>query len=226
MKKLSILVPAFNEEKTIETILKNLQIQDFRKKGFEKEIIVIDDGSKDKTSDIISKFDVKLLKHDKNRGKGAAIKTGLKHCSGDYILIQDADLEYDPKDIPKLLKEVEMGYKVVYGSRFKGKIENMSKLHYFGNKFLSFVTRLLYKTDITDLESCYKLFQKDIIDSISLNSERFGFEPEITAKILKKNIEIKEVPIKYKGREKEEKKISWKDGLQCFEILVKYRLAG
>ena len=167
----------------------------------------------------------RLLVHRVNQGKGAAVRTGLAVASGDYIIIQDADLEYDPQDIPKLLKPIIDGKaEVVYGSRFTGEHRNMLFWHMMGNKFLSFVTNLLYNTTLSDMEVCYKLFTKEALAGISLKENRFGFDPEITSKILRKRIRIYEVPIAYTGREFDEgKKISWKDGFRILWVLFKYR---
>lgn len=221
MKKLSVIIPAYNEEKNIKEVISRLE--KLKIKGIKKEIIVIDDGSTDKTTDRVLGFkDVKLIRHEKNRGKGAAIRTGIKNSSGDFIIIQDADLEYSPKDIPRLLEKI-LEWDVVYGSRFKGKIENMSFSHFIGNKFLSFFLRVLYNTKISDMETCYKMFKREAVEDIKLESKGFEIEPEITVKLLKKGYKIKEVPITYKGRKREEKKISWKDGLVSFGTLLKLR---
>ena len=226
MKKLSIIVPVYNEERTIASILdkvKKLSIPNIK-----KEIIVVDDHSQDSTMKILEKIKqpgYRLLVHRVNQGKGAAVRTGLAVASGDYIIIQDADLEYDPQDIPKLLKPIIDGKaEVVYGSRFTGEHRNMLFWHMMGNKFLSFVTNLLYNTTLSDMEVCYKLFTKEALAGISLKENRFGFDPEITSKILRKRIRIYEVPIAYTGREFDEgKKISWKDGFRILWVLFKYR---
>ena len=228
--KLSIIIPLYNEEKTIEEIIKRVLKVDL--KGVEKEIIVVDDGSVDNSAKIVNSFiknslmkNVKLVRHKKNRGKGAAVRTGIKNSRGDLILIQDADLEYDPNDIPHLLQPILEGKaEVVYGSRFTGERKNMFFWHMIGNKFLSFVCNLLYNTTLSDMEVCYKLFTKKALRGIQLKEDRWGFDPEITAKILKKGIRIYEVPISYTGREFwEGKKICWKDGLRILWVLLKVR---
>jgi glycosyltransferase involved in cell wall biosynthesis len=168
---------------------------------------------------------VHVIPHDRNRGKGAAIRTGLAQVTGDLVLIQDADLEYSPEDWPKLLAPIFSGRaRVVYGSRFTGERRNMLFLHWVGNRFLSLVTNVLYNTTLSDMETCYKLIDRDLIRDIRLRSDRFDFEPEITAKLLRQGVRIYEVPISYTGREfNEGKKITWRDGLVALWTLVKYR---
>jgi glycosyltransferase involved in cell wall biosynthesis len=163
--------------------------------------------------------------HENNRGKGAAVRTGFAHATGDYVLIQDADLEYDPDDWPKLMNPVLRGKaRVVYGSRFTGERRNMLFLHWIGNRMLSLTTNILYNTTLSDMETCYKLIDRSLINSLDLRADRFDFEPEITAKILKRGVRIYEVPISYTGREFDEgKKITWRDGFSALWTLVKYR---
>lgn len=229
--KLSIIIPVYNEEKTINQILeKVLKV----KLNLEKEIIVVDDCSKDETLNILKKRNsIILLQHEKNKGKGAAIKSGFKKATGDIILIQDADLEYDPNDYPKLLKPIlENKTKVVYGSRFLnkkliffGKNKTNLPFHWIGNRFLTFLTSILYRQRITDMETCYKVFRKEVLNNIHINSNRFEFEPEITAKISKAGYKIYEVPIDYKVRSYEEgKKITVLDGIKALYYLIKYRV--
>jgi glycosyltransferase involved in cell wall biosynthesis len=168
---------------------------------------------------------VRVVLHDVNRGKGAALRTGFGHATGEYVLVQDADLEYDPEDWPKLLNPVLRGRaRVVYGSRFTGERRNMLLLHWIGNRFLSMTTNVLYNTTLSDMETCYELLDRDLIEEMDLTSERFDIEPEITAKVLKRGIRIYEVPISYSGREFDEgKKITWRDGFAALWTLTKYR---
>jgi glycosyltransferase involved in cell wall biosynthesis len=220
---LSIIMPVFNEKPTIEAILAKVLDSPFT-----SEIIIVDDYSSDGTRKILEKLHnpkINIYYHDKNQGKGAAISTALKHAKSEYILIQDADLEYDPEEYIKLLKPVMEGKSiVVYGSRFTGEHRNMLFWHWLGNHFLSLVTNVLYNTTLSDMETCYKLIKRDIIKDIKLRSKRFDFEPEVTAKILKRKIRIYEVPISYAGREFDEgKKITWRDGIVALWTLVKYR---
>lgn len=224
--KLSIIIPVYNEKATLLEVVKRVQAASLN--GVEKEIILIDDASTDGTTELCKKeftSSVKILYHEINQGKGAAIRTGLKAATGDYVLIQDADLEYDPDDYAKLLAPIQKGKaQVVYGSRFTGEHRNMFFHHWVGNKFLSLMTNLLYNSTLSDMETCYKVVKRDIIDGLNLKSNRFDFEPEITAKILKQKIRIYEVPISYCGREFHEgKKITWRDGVVALWVLLKYR---
>lgn len=223
MNKLSIVIPVYNEKDTIREI-----VQRVRAVNIDKEVILVDDFSTDGSREILKELasnGEKVFFHERNMGKGAALKTGFKHVTGDYCIVQDADLEYDPEDYHKLLAPILKGdCGVVYGSRFTGKRRNMSFHHWLGNKFLTFVTNILYNTSISDMETCYKLFKADIIKGINIKSYRFNFEPEITAKILKQGIKIYEVPITYAGREfTEGKKITWVDGFSALWTLVKFR---
>lgn len=223
--KLSILMPVYNEEPTLKEIVgKVLKVK------MDKEIIIVNDASTDKSFQIMKDLqkehpELVVLTHEKNLGKGSAIRTALTKVTGDYIIIQDADLEYDPQEYSKLLEVVHrFGAKAVYGSRFTGIHKNMFFLHLLGNKFLSLMTNLLYNTTLSDMETCFKLVKTDLIKSIPLKSRRFEFEPEITAKLLKRKVRIFEVPISYAGREFEEgKKITWRDGFSALWTLVKYR---
>ncbi len=224
--KLSIIVPAYNERNTIQEILRRVRAVDLG--DIEKEVVVVDDGSTDGTQDILrmqSDSVVKVLVHEKNQGKAAAVRTGLAAATGDLIVIQDADLEYDPEDYPRLLDPVLKGRaQVVYGSRFTGERRNMLFWHYLGNRFLSLVTNILYNTTLSDMETCYKLFTREALEGIEIKTRKFQMEPELTAKILKKGIRIYETPISYAGREAEEgKKISWRDGVPALWTLIKYR---
>lgn len=224
---LSVIVPVYNEERTISTLLASVRDVPIR-----KEIIVVDDFSTDGTREILRQEveadDTRVFLHGQNLGKGGAVRTGLEHVSGDIVLIQDADLEYDPRDYPALLRPILEGRsKVVYGSRFLGEHKAMYFWHSLGNKFLTLVTNVMFDTTLTDMETCYKVFTRDIADSLNIKQMRWGIDPEITAKILRQGVRIYEVPISYTGREFwEGKKISWKDGFVILWTLLRYRIAG
>ncbi len=223
---ISIIIPVYNEEKTIREILHQVVAVKLPRVG--KEIIIVDDCSTDGTREMLGKINqpgVKIFYHNRNLGKGAAVRTGLKQATGDYLIVQDADLEYDPQDIPKLLRPIQEGKaQVVYGSRFTGEHRNMFFWHMLGNKFLSLATNLLFNSTLSDMEVCYKLFTKKALTGIKLEENRWGFDPEITAKILKKGIRIYEVPTSYAGREfSEGKKINWRDSFRILWVLMKYR---
>ncbi len=226
--KLSIIVPVYNEGKTVAKVLEQLLSLDLG--PWQKEIIVVDDSSTDNTPEQVRRFNksgVKIYRHVKNMGKGAAIRTGLSKATGDFVIIQDADLEYNPKDIRSLLVTAENnpGY-VIYGSRFRGRHEDTIFGHKAGNIFLTLLTNLLYQSSLSDMETCYKLVPKKYLRDLEIKSNRFNFEPEITAKLLKLNIGILEVPINYKKRGfSEGKKIKWfRDGLAALWTLVRYRM--
>ncbi len=225
MKKISILIPVYNEVGTLEPILKKVENADFC--GMEKEIILIDDYSTDGTRDIYQKLPYKVFYHDYNQGKGAALRTGFKNATGDIIVIQDADLEYEPSDYSPLIKLILDGHAdVCYGTRLAGGKPSRSFMftHLLGNKFLSLLTNILYGSTLTDMETCYKAFKADFIKDIEIKSNRFDFEPEITAKVLKRGARLYELPVSYYGREfSEGKKITWKDGFHAIIALVKYR---
>jgi len=227
LRKLSVVVPVFNERNTLVEIVRRMRAVELPD-SIEREIIVVDDGSDDGTRDVLKQLGdstVRIIMHERNRGKGAAVRTGAANATGEYVLVQDADLEYDPDDWPKLLNPILRGRtRVVYGSRFTGERRNMLFAHWIGNRFLSLVTNLLYNTTLSDMETCYKVLDRRLFDDLSLSADRFDIEPEITAKILKRGIRIYEVPISYAGREFDEgKKITWRDGFAALWTLVKYR---
>ena len=224
--KLSIIIPCYNEQKTISVILDKVR----NLKNYDKEIIIVDDCSTDGTKEILKKLEnsieIKILYNDKNRGKGYCIKKGIDSSTGSVLIIQDADLEYDPSDIPKLINPIKNGNAdVVYGSRFAGSEEKrvLFYWHSLGNKFLTTLSNMFTNLNLTDMECCYKAFKSKIIKDINLKEKRFGFEPEITAKISKKDIQIYEVGIKYFGRKYSEgKKITWVDGFRAIYCIIFY----
>ncbi|HUG15070.1 MAG TPA: glycosyltransferase family 2 protein [Thermomicrobiales bacterium] len=222
---LSVIVPVYNEERTIAEILKRV-----RAVPIPKQIIVVDDCSTDRTQQLLQAeyehADTTVILHRTNKGKGGAVKTGLANVTGDIVIIQDADLEYDPRDYHVLLKPILEGRsKAVYGSRFLGEHKAMYFWHSMGNKFLTLVTNVLFDTTLTDMETCYKVFTRDIAQNLDIKQMRWGIDPEITAKILRSGVRIYEVPISYNGREFwEGKKISWKDALVVLRTLIRYRL--
>ena len=223
--KVSVVIPAYNEKQTIREIIERVVAV-----PYDTEIIVVDDCSTDGTWEELTKLAdegaIRLFKHPTNKGKGAACRTGLAQITGDVVIIQDADLEYDPSDYPALLDPiVKKKSKVVYGSRFLGPHKAMYFWHTVGNKMLTLITNVLFDTTLTDMETCYKVFTADIAHGLKLKQDRWGFDPEITAKILKKGNRIYEVPISYTGREFwEGKKISWKDAFVVIRTLIKYRI--
>jgi glycosyltransferase involved in cell wall biosynthesis len=219
----SIIVPAKDEARTIEQVLTRLT-----QLPWELQVIVVDDGSTDDTSAIVERFGgATLLRHERNRGKGAAVRTGIAASTGDIVLIQDADLEYDPDDLPKLLAPLFSGVAdVVYGTRLRGGEAQRAHLfwHYLGNRSLSLMTNVLYNTTISDMEVGYKAFRGDLLRSIHLVSDDFRFEPEITAKVLRRHVRLYEVPISYYGRTYDEgKKITWRDGIHAVTALLRFR---
>jgi len=221
--KLSVIIPVYNEKATLVTIIDRVLAV-----PLEKEVIAVDDFSSDGSREILKNLDRPgLMKvfHEKNKGKGAAIRTGIQYVSGDVVIIQDADLEYDPNEYLKLIEPIKSGSAdVVYGSRFSGSTEKMTFAHMLGNKVLTITTNLLYGTKLTDMETCYKLIKAPLMKSFKLRANRFDFEPEITSKILKSGKRIVEVPITYEGRHWDEgKKITWKDGIAALWSLIKYR---
>ncbi len=224
--KLSILIPVYNEEKTIEEIINIIM-----KTGIDKEIIIVDDGSNDGTKKILRKFkkqydkSIKVIYNERNIGKGAAIRTGLNYISGDVVIIQDADLEYDPAEYSKLISPIRDNYaQVVYGSRFLVKRNSFLSLQYFANYFLTTVTNLLFNTKLTDMETCYKVFKNSLFKDLGIESRGFEVEAEITAKLLKKGYKIHEVPIHYRGRSYHQgKKLVWYDAVKTLFTLLRYR---
>ncbi|HUX76040.1 MAG TPA: glycosyltransferase family 2 protein [Anaerolineae bacterium] len=240
--KLSIIMPVYNEIETIAEIVRRVRaVQLIVPVGYgadngsvvalDREIVIVDDGSTDGTQEVLHTLDgeqnVTILFHEHNLGKGRAVRTGLEHASGDVIVVQDADLEYDPRDYPALLQPiVEERAQVVYGSRFRGgPTRTMFFWHMVGNRYLTLVTNLLYNTILSDMETGYKAFTREVAEQLDLRSPGWGFDPEITAQILKRGYRIYEVPISYTGREfGEGKKISWYDGLTVLWTLIRCRL--
>ena len=224
--RLSIVIPVYNEHATIIELLDRVAAVDI-----EKEVIIVDDFSTDGTRAILEKYvnkTVTLLLHDRNQGKGAALRTGFQHATGDFVVIQDADLEYDPADFPKLLAVVEtQNAQVVYGSRLATSQPTMTLRHFVGNRLLTGLTNLLYGSQLTDMETCYKLLDRRLVHNLELVSNSFNVEPEITAKLLKKGVTIHEVPISYHGRSfAEGKKISWKDFISAVWTLITLRVSA
>ncbi|HEY9773870.1 MAG TPA: glycosyltransferase family 2 protein [Planktothrix sp.] len=230
MQKLSILIPVFNEKNTLIKVLDEVMAANTL--GLEKEICLVDDGSTDGTRDILAtldtaKYNAKVKLHEKNQGKGAALRTAQGMATGDIIIIQDADLEYSPTEFHELLKPILEGHAdVVYGSRLSGgkPTRSFKFLHLMGNKFLSLTTNLLYDCTLTDMETGYKVFKAEVFKRVTIKSNRFDFEPEITAKVMKQHVRLYELPITYCGRDYDEgKKITWVDGFAAIWALIKFR---
>ncbi|HEX2171532.1 MAG TPA: glycosyltransferase family 2 protein [Dehalococcoidia bacterium] len=225
--RISIIIPIFNESPHLAELLRRV-----RATPYDKQIICVDDGSTDGSREILGeeelKGDLTVILHDRNRGKGAAVQSGLARVDGDVVIIQDADLEYDPEEYPLLLRPILNGRsQVVYGSRFLGEHKAMYFWHMVGNKALTLVTNILYDTTLTDMETCYKVFTVGVAKRIKLRSPRWGFDPEITARILRAGYRIYEVPISYNGREMfEGKKITWRDGITVLLTLLRCRFFG
>jgi glycosyltransferase involved in cell wall biosynthesis len=229
--RLSILIPVFNEARTLRDLL--AQVDAAGAAGLEKELIIVDDGSTDGTREILERLEdlqtpFRVVFHGQNMGKGAAIRTALTYATGDLILIQDADLEYDPRDYEELLGPILRGRAdVVYGSRLRGgkPVRDFSLLYLWGNRFVTLATNVLYGAALTDMETGYKLFRADVIKNIQIRANRFDFEPEVTAKILKRGYKLVELPISYYGRPHAEgKKLTWRDGFAALWTLMKYRI--
>jgi glycosyltransferase involved in cell wall biosynthesis len=225
--KLSIVIPVYNEEATLTEIVRRVQAT-----PYDKELIIVDDASKDKSREIMQALaneheNIKTFFHERNQGKGAALRTGFGQVTGDVVLIQDADLEYNPTDYPELLKPIERGVAdVVYGSRLIGAAAHRVLFfwHYVGNRVVTTLSNMFTNLNLTDMETCYKVFKAEIIKDIQIKSDRFGVEPELTAKIARRRCRVYEVPISYDGRDYSEgKKITWRDGIAAVYYIIRFR---
>jgi glycosyltransferase involved in cell wall biosynthesis len=224
-RMLSVIVPVYNERNTVAEILRRIRAVEL---PLQLEVIVVDDGSTDGTDKVLSVLEdstVRVVTHGSNRGKGAAVRTGVETARGELVLVQDADLEYDPDDWPKLLDPVLKGKAhVVYGSRFTGEGRAMRPTQWLGNRVLTLTANLLYRSTLSDMETCYKLFDHTVLKGITIESDGFDFEPEITAKVLRRGYRIYEVPVSFTGRDGSEgKKFEWRDGVRALTTLVRYR---
>ncbi|MDH3403785.1 MAG: glycosyltransferase family 2 protein [Acidobacteriota bacterium] len=229
MPRLSIVIPAYNEVRTVEELLRRVREAELPA-GLERQIVVVDDGSTDGTSELLERLrtpGMELIRHEENRGKGAALRSGFARADGDILLVQDADLEYHPRDYPALLAPILDGEAdVVFGSRFHGGPQRVLFFwHYVGNRALTLLSNLLSDLNLSDMETCYKVMRREAIAGLELSSNRFGIEPELTAKLAKRKLRIFEVPISYYGRTYEEgKKIGWRDGVAAAWAIVRYNL--
>jgi len=226
-RRLSVIVPVYNERNTVAEILRRIRAVEL---PLQLEVVVVDDGSSDGTDKVLSALQdstVRVVTHQTNRGKAAAVRTGIATARGELVLIQDADLEYDPDDWPRLLDPVLKGKaQVVYGSRFTGEHRAMRPSQWLGNRLLTLTANVLYRATLSDMETCYKLFDRRVLEGITIESDRFDFEPEITAKVLRRGYRIYEVPVSYTGRDASEgTKFEWRDGVRALATLVRYRLA-
>ena len=224
MPKLSVVIPVYNERDYIQQVVERV-----KKVPIDKEIIIVDDASTDGTREVLAELEqedgIKVFYHQRNQGKGAALRTGFKHCQGEIVIVQDADLEYFPEEYPELIEPIEQGWaEVVYGTRFLGKKHRVLFYHhYLANRFLTFLSNLFTNLNLTDMEVGYKVFRREVIQSIPLKQNRFGFEPEITAKVARRGYRVFEVPVSYNGRSYQEgKKINWKDGLWALWCIFRY----
>ena len=226
MKRVYIIIPVYNEKATVDEVL--LRIFAVKLEGWQKQVIVVDDGSTDGTREVLRTWQKKttVLSHPTNTGKGSAVMTGVGHADGDVVLIQDADLEYSPKDYGTLLEPFkDSRVTIVYGSRFLGAHLSTMYLYALGNKFVTWVTNVLYNTNITDMETGFKAFRRSVIEGMTIRARRFDFEPEFTAKVLKSGHQIYEVPVSYFGRKfSEGKKLTWRDGIIALLVLIREKL--
>jgi glycosyltransferase involved in cell wall biosynthesis len=223
--KLSVIIPVYNERNTVVEVLRRIRALDL---PIHLEVVVIDDGSTDGTDKVLRAVEdstVRVLTHPNNQGKSAAVRTGLDAVTGDLILIQDADLEYDPDDWPRMLEPLLKGKaQVVFGSRFTGERKNMALSDWIANRFLVFTTNVIYRTTLSDMETCLKLFDREVLEGVTIESDGFDFEPEFTAKVLNRGLRIYEVPISWAGRETSEgRKYRWQDSVRALRALLRYR---